>query len=278
MLNKFHQAIVKTAYYKGYIKPKYCNKTILLNGLHSCEANMAYKELHKWGYLELLPGYEEMVSLNPCHFKDIRLLLNPRTPVEVKDKPPVEYSYDSEYDIQPFHTAYGAKEIGGRCGLYSYHKNHSDGKIIVYIIVDEEKRGTIKLGSFSDKNSLLSKAVRKIDEKYRAKQFSKADLGSLGKDIEGNRQPPKAIIDMLLYYKYIVCKGNKYYERTEKQLPKTELFDFQNQPCTSIKLTSNNESSSTSGFRLEPSNQTPTSICHSGWWPLQPWIIVQTMI
>src|SRR5439155_17937952 len=175
----------------------------------------------------------------------------------VKDKPPVEYSYDSKYEQQPFHKTKGDKRVRGTYGIYSYHKNLFDPTILIaYIIIDGERRGTIKLGSFFDKNSLLSNAIKKIDEKYWFRQFSKADLRSLGRDIEGNRQPPKAIIDMLLYHGYIVLKGDKYYERTERQLPKRDLHDFQNQPSTSFskELIAEKESASKSGFRHTETN------------------------
>jgi hypothetical protein len=50
---------------------------------------------------------------------------------------------------------------------------------------DSEKRSTIELGSFNDKESLLVKATIGIDKNFKGKPFSKPDVYSLGKDIEG---------------------------------------------------------------------------------------------
>jgi hypothetical protein len=264
MFTKFHTVVLRVAYNKGCIEPKYCDKTSLLDGLPSHEVIKAYEDLVKWNYLKPIAG-KDKISLNPYQIREIRQILNPSIPDEVKDKPPLEYSYDSAYEKQPFYKAKGDKRVRGKYGIYSYHKNRFDEtSLIAFVIVDGEKKGSIKLGSFFDKNSLLSKALKRIDEKYGTQQFSKADLASLRKGIEGNRQPPKAIIDMLLYHGYILCKGNKYYERTEKQLPKTELFESQSQPSTSIELTGEKEDWSKFGFRLPSSNQTTTTaVAHS---------------
>ena len=266
MFDKYHHIILRISYNMGCLGERYCTKPSILMGLPVSEGNRAYQDLVRWDYLKGRRGSEneELVSLNPTQIQEVRQLLNPRTPDAVKDKPPVEYSYDSKYEQRPFHKTKGDKRVRGTYGIYSYHKNHSDPTILIaYIIVDGERRGTIKLGSFFDKNSLLSNAIKKIDEKYWFRQFSKADLRSLGRDIEGNRQPPKAIIDMLLYHGYIAQMENRYYERTEKQLPKTELYDFQSQhshsASASTELTTEKENPSQSGFPVPPSHQTTTA-------------------
>jgi hypothetical protein len=60
--------------------------------------------------------------------------------------------------------------------------------IIAYIIVEREIKNVIDLGSFNNKESLLSKAIRRIDEKYKGRPFSKADVYSLGKDTEVSKR------------------------------------------------------------------------------------------
>lgn len=47
---------------------------------------------------------------------------------------------------------------------------------------------------------------------------SERDAYSLGKNIEDNSQLPKAIIDMLMFFGYILQLGRRHYQRTRKKL------------------------------------------------------------
>jgi len=55
---------------------------------------------------------------------------------------------------------------------------------------------------------IIRKAILdpKIPE-FRGQIFTKSNLYDLGKDVEGNRQQPKAIVDMLIFYGYVIKRA-----------------------------------------------------------------------
>lgn len=119
--------------------------------------------------------------------------------------------------------------IKGIKAKYAYHKNIYDANIyICYVSVNGIKKRNIDLGSFSNPESLLARAIRGIDSHFKGEAFSKADLAILGKEIVENRQPIHAIIDMLSHFGYIDQVSKKQYKRTEKKLPKPPLDMFRN--------------------------------------------------
>lgn len=70
--------------------------------------------------------------------------------------------------------------------------------------------------------------------------FSKPDLYVLGKEVEGKTQLHKAIIEMLMFFGYILQVDGRHYKRTSKKPPTIELDAFQSPtepPTSSIKPT-----------------------------------------
>lgn len=192
------------------------------------ESTKAYDDLRKWGLLKIKrTGYGEQVSIFPNMLKDVQALLNPNPQTIVKDRPPLEYSIDPEFDVNPFLTTYADKVINGKRGKYSYHKSLAGlERMKAYVSVEGEKVYIINLGSFYEKDSLLAKAVTRINEKFDNKAFAKAEMYDLGRDIVGNKQPVKAILDVLVFYKYLIDLKEGYYKRTTKKLPRSGLEDF----------------------------------------------------
>ena len=97
------------------------------------------------------------------------------------------------------------KEIRGFKSTYSYYKN-KEGDYICYIMGRENKSTTrIKLGKLSDPKSSLQIALKRMPNK-----FHKATLNKLlpSRFVE-NRQPVKAIIDVLVHEKKITKTGEK---------------------------------------------------------------------
>ncbi len=198
------------------------------------EANEAYEELVRRGYLiRKQTSYGEQVSLNVNFINDVKNLLNPSEHI-IKDKPPLEDFLDPSYEKRPFHITEGDHTVKGVRAKYRYHTHLNDpSRIICYVVVEGEKKSAIEFGSFNNPESLLSKAVRRIDTKFKGQPFTKPDLYGLGKDIEGNRQPPKAIIDMLLHFGYIIQQGKRHYQRTTKKLPQAPLDLFRERAIAS---------------------------------------------
>lgn len=167
-------------------------------------------------------GYGEHVSIYPRSLKDVQALLNPNPDMAVKDKPPLEYSIDPDFDTTPFLIS--QSERGGK---YTYHKSRSGPeRIKAYVSGEGDNIYPINLGGFAEVDSLLVRAVKRIDEKYLGRAFERAEMYDLGRDIVGNKQPIRAILDILLFYKYLIDLKEGYYQRTTKQLPKSGLEDF----------------------------------------------------
>lgn len=231
MFNKYHIGILERLHNRRCIGGRHTSKEDALKGLAKSsrgEVERAYQELIRRNYLLPKPtSYGEQVSLNPKLLPDIRPLLDPVNAGR-QDKPPIEESLSAKYEKRPFHSAFGEKTIKGINARYSYHKGIADpSQIICYVIVDGEKKSSIELGSFNDKNSLLVKAIVGIDETFKGRPFTKPELYGLGKEIEGNRQPPKAIVDMLLFFGYLIEISPRRYQRTDKKPPVSGLDAFQ---------------------------------------------------
>lgn len=132
-------------------------------------------------------------------------------PIRWSEKEESGRKEDAELDLQipkgykiEFKTE-SSKEVLGIRGMYVYYKNR-DNDYLCYIVARSEKPSRIKLGSLSDPNSPLSVAVKVIPNE----PFHKASLHSLlpTKLVE-NRQPIKAIIDVLEHEKIIRKTGTK---------------------------------------------------------------------
>ncbi len=228
MFSEFHSAMLAFFYYGRYIAGKHTSRETSLRGFKSSDrgkANTVFDELVRFGYLVPKPTeYGTQYSLNVQRIDDIKQILNPSG--EVKDKPPLEYSLDSRYEQRPFKETEGDHMVKGARAKYRFHRHKFDSSIIVHVVVNGEKKSVIELGSYNDPNSLLCKAVKGIDSKFKGQPFTKADMHLLGKNIVGNRQPPKAIIDMLLHDGYLIQKGKRHHQRTTKELPKPAIDAF----------------------------------------------------
>jgi len=117
-----------------------------------------------------------------------------------------------------------AKEVLGVRGTYLYYKN-KEGDYLCYIIARSETPTRIKLGKLSNPKSPLQIVLNQIPNK----PFHKADLNeSLPPRLVENRQPIKAVIDVLEYEGFLRKTGKKTgaAEEYEKTIPKksTEML------------------------------------------------------
>lgn len=112
-----------------------------------------------------------------------------------------------------------AKEVLGVRGNYLYYKNKS-GDWICYIMARSDRPTRIKLGNFSDPKSPLRIVLNKIP----SEPFHKAQLNDiLPRRLVENRQPIKAVIDVLEHEKFLRKTGKKIkyaeeYERSGKNI------------------------------------------------------------
>ena len=214
---------MRKLYYSNCIGERHTSKEDALKSIAKSErgqAASAYDDLRKWGFLQIKrTGYGEHVSLYHSRLPDVQALINPNPELAVKDRPPLESTMDKDYEAMPFLETYSEK--GGK---YTYH-NARDGseKIKAYISGEGENVYPINIGGSTESDSLIVKAVKRIDEKFPGRAFERAEMYDLGRDIVGNKQPIKAILDVLLYHNYIIEVHTNYYKRTTKQLPKSGL-------------------------------------------------------
>lgn len=233
MFDRYHVSILDRLYNTRCIGGKHTSRENALRGFPKSERGAAEErldELIKRNYIITKPtSYGDQISLNANMITDIKNILNPSGGHKINDKPPLEDSLNPRFDTRPFKVTEGDKMVKGVRAKYSYHKSQFDNSIIIaYVVVDGEKKSVIDLGSFNNPESLLSKSIKRMDEKFQGRPFTKPHVYLLGKDIEGNRQPPKAVIDMLLHFGFIIPKGKRHYQRTMKQLPQAPLDIFQN--------------------------------------------------
>ena len=183
------------------------------------KAKIALDELRKFG-LVISPSSENRISINPDRYNDVINLLNPETDPIIKNIKPLEESIPKNFHRVSFLTTEGAHRVKGIIDVYSFHRNRSDrDDIVVFLVVDNQKKSTIHLGSIYDPKSLYRRALLGIEGKFGHTVFTKAMMIELGKDIVGNRQPPKALIDMMIFDGYVIPIDEKHFQRTVKPIP-----------------------------------------------------------
>lgn len=186
------------------------------------QAKKALEELRRLGLI-ISPVSEERIAINPDRFNDVIRLLDPEPDPSIKNITPFEESISEIFHKVPFNTTEGSHRVKGITDTYSFHRKRSDPNyIVVFLVSDNQKKNTIHLGSIFDENSLYRRTVKGIDEKFQNRVFTKAMMNELGKDIVGNRQPPKALIDMMKYDGYVIFIDDQHFQRTSKQIPPSQ--------------------------------------------------------
>lgn len=233
MIDEYSLAILKRLFYNKWIGGKHTSKENAIGFLskkNGTRATKSFTELLKLNYVISKPtSYGQQVSINPRFISDVKKIINPEDQINISQLNNLEDSINPKYEKKPFHKTRGEKTVKGINIIYSYHKNKSDlNDIIAILTAKNEYRNSIILGSLYNSNSLISKALSKIDELYAKKRFKKSDLYELGKEIVGNKQPIKAIIDILIFHGYICKNEGNYYQRTNKKNPIKKIEDFGN--------------------------------------------------
>jgi hypothetical protein len=127
------------------------------------------------------------------------------------------------------------KQEKGTLARYLYYGDPNDATHF-YVLIQgniHAKAEKIDLGSMHNKFSIIYKVWSTIDEKLKKPTFRKADLNVLIPDhrIVENRQPVKAMIDVLEHLGYIRKTGNRRgrseeYEKTGKAPPVSKLDEY----------------------------------------------------
>jgi len=184
------------------------------------KAKLAINELRKFG-LVISPKSEDRISINPDRLEDVIRLLDPEPDPAIKNIKPLEDSIPKTYHKVPFLTTEGSHRVKGVTDTYSFHKSRSNNDyIVVFLVCDNQKKNTIHIGSIYDPKSLYRRALLGLHSKFKQRVFTKALMSELGKEIVGNRQPPKALIDIMIYDGFVIpVVDEKHFQLTSKPVP-----------------------------------------------------------
>ncbi len=140
---------------------------------------------------------------------------------------PIEDQIPAEHTKIPILKSKGEKVIHKRSSEYWFCSKVNQPDYITCFVFNEGLLSqTIHLGSTSNFGSLVSQALREIDNLFGTSKFKKADLAhKLSPTIVGNRRPIKALTEYLCHEKYLVRLDKKnQFQRTGK-LHKVDVLD-----------------------------------------------------
>lgn len=176
----------------------------------------AITELLRQGFIEKTANDE--ISIRRERRKDVCKLMNPESDPVIRSMKPIEDIIPKSFAKTPFLITQGSHKVKGIIDKYAFYKNETTSEIIVYLVSDNQKKSTIRLGALADKNSLYRRALLGIDSTFGTKVFTKAMMNKLGSSIVGNRQPTKALIDIMIFDGYLISNDTKYFIRTSKKV------------------------------------------------------------
>jgi len=237
-MGEFQSAILWDLSSRGGEECTPVDSKIILNGfpdLHIEKAKKDLRDLIERNYVQRrVPTNDEvsknpsidLVAINPERYRDIKRMINPDADPFVKEIKPIEDQLPEGYEERPFLTTKGSHMVKGVRDSYHFYKKLSDENYVsVFLISDAKFKKPIHMGSIYENNSLYRKTITGIDKKFGVLGFTKAQMRELGSDIVGNRQPPKALIDLLEYEGFIDKIDKKHYRRTEKKVPPASSID-----------------------------------------------------
>lgn len=212
--------------------------SIIVDGFpppHTEKAKKDLKDLIERNYVQRrIPSNNEilknpsinLVAINPERYQDIQRMLNPDADPFVKEIKPIEDQLPEGYEERPFLTTKGSHMVKGVRDSYHFYKKSSDANVVtVFLISDGKFKKPIHVGSIYKNNSLYRKTILRMDKIFGVTGFTKAQMRELGADIVGNRQPVKALIDLLEYEGFIDKIDKKHYRRTEKKVPSARTLE-----------------------------------------------------
>lgn len=249
-MGEFQFAILWELLSKGGIECLPIDSKILLNefpDIHIEKAKRELKDLIERNYVQrrIPTNYEslknmsiDLVAINPERYQDIKRMVNPDVDSFIKEVKPIEDQLPKGYEERPFLTTKGSHMVKGvRDSYYFYKKSLDENYVSVFLISDGKLKNRIHIGSIYENNSLYRKTISGIDKKFGVLGFTKAQIRELGSDVVGNRQPVKALIDLLEHEGFIDKIDKKHYRRTEKKVPTVRTLEkFMKKEKTRIKI------------------------------------------
>jgi hypothetical protein len=214
-LNKLERVILRKLAKNLYAM----DKRDLTDGIpeSSTDISNALARLRELGYVIIDLTSSNCVVSVPEHMrKDVFKIVFPGSIGQ--EEIPMEDQIPEEYDKIPLFKAKGEKTIKDANAEYWFCPKTSERDYVTcFIFMRGILTHRVNLGSLADFGSLVSQALRNIDNLFEKRPFLKSDLvHRLPHDIVGNRQPIKAITEYLCYEKYLVRMDGSKFQRTGK--------------------------------------------------------------
>ncbi len=219
-MTDYHLTVLRVLLYLGRVGKDTVTVNHLVSFVPGVITNRIFTtiaELVQLGFIERTT--DDKISIRRERRDDVCRLMDPEPDPIIKSIKPIEDTIPKSFDKTPFLVTEGSHKVKGVIDKYAFHKNKFDSKIIVYLVSDNQKKSTIRLGALVDRNSLYRRALVGIDSKFGTKVFTKAMMNQLGSSIVGNRQPTKALIDIMIFDGYLIPIDDKHFMRTSKEAP-----------------------------------------------------------
>jgi hypothetical protein len=233
-----HIDVLRHLYLKCYVGGCVIEKESMLKDcFRGCEVvygRLAISDLQQKSFVNSIAKDGKIwISVNKSFLPQIKKIIEYTKPVtRFIEAQPMENLIPDGYKRDPLLISEGDRHSKGVKGRYYYYAHKSIAHNIVCIIVSgTSKQRRYFLGSVNDPKSIISE-VYKVAK--RKKKFYKADFNTaadLPHGIVENRQPIKAAIDILEFFKMVrktgkAKRGSDEYEINIENVLLTTISDF----------------------------------------------------
>ncbi|MFZ0510354.1 MAG: hypothetical protein WAM14_02000 [Candidatus Nitrosopolaris sp.] len=231
-----HIDVLRHLYLKCYVGDCVIeNESMLKNCFRGSEIAfgiLAISELQQKSFVISIEEDGKMwISINKRFLPQIKKLIE-YTCVRFIEAQPMENLIPEEYKRDPLFISEGDRHSKGIKGRYYYYTHKSRAHDVMCIIISgTSKQRRYFLGSVNNPKSIISEVYKVAKSK---KKFYKADFNTaadLPHGIVENRQPIKAAIDVLEFFKLVrktgkAKRGSDEYEINNDNLILTTICDF----------------------------------------------------
>lgn len=194
---------------------------------------LAIRELQRKSFIISIEKDGKMwISINKRFLPQIKKLIE-YTCVRFIEAQPMENLIPQEYNTDPLFITEGDRHSKGIKGRYYYYTHSRTHDVMCIIISGTSKQRRYFLGSVDNPKSIMSE-VYKVAKRKR--KFYKADFNTaadLPHGIVENRQPIKAALDVLEFFRLVrktgkAKRGSDEYEINSENVILTTIYDFDN--------------------------------------------------
>lgn len=194
---------------------------------------LAVRELQRKSFIITIEKDGKMwISINKRLLPQIKKLIE-YSCVRFIEAQPMQKLIPQEYNTDPLFITEGDRHSKGIKGRYYYYMHSRTHDVMCIIISGTSKQKRYFLGSVNNPKSIISEVYKVAKRKTK---FYKADFNTaadLPHGIVENRQPIKAALDALEFFKLVtktgkVKRGSEEYEINTDNVILTTIYDFDN--------------------------------------------------